>query len=92
MVKSDNGQNDPGLPQDFDLAALSVNAYGPLSTEVPHQLKVGGYYVLSDQLRFGATARSMKLAMMTTIGSVMASLALVVRRWSQSGPRTSMPA
>ena len=57
LVKSDNGQNDPGLTQDFDLAALSVNADGPLPTEVPHQLKVGGFYVLNDQIRFGATAR-----------------------------------
>jgi len=57
LVKSDNGQNDPGLTQDFDLAALVINSYGPLPTEVEHQLKVGGYYVLNDQLRFGATAR-----------------------------------
>jgi hypothetical protein len=56
MVKSDNGQNDPGLTQDFDLAALGVNAYGPLPTEVPHQLKVGGFYVLNDHFRMGATA------------------------------------
>lgn len=57
LVKSDNGQNDPGLTQDFDLAALAINAYGPLPTEVEHQLKVGGYYVINEQLRVGATAR-----------------------------------
>ncbi|MBU2677579.1 MAG: carboxypeptidase regulatory-like domain-containing protein, partial [Gammaproteobacteria bacterium] len=33
VVKSDNGQDDAGLTQDFDLVALSLNAKGPLPTE-----------------------------------------------------------
>jgi hypothetical protein len=57
MVKSDNAQADPGLTQDFDLAGLAINAYGPLPTEVEHQLKVSGFYVVNEQFRVGATAR-----------------------------------
>jgi hypothetical protein len=57
MVKSDIGQADPGLTQDFDLVGVMLNADGPLPIQAEHQLKVSGYYVLSDQLRFGANAR-----------------------------------
>jgi len=57
VVKSDNGQDDAGLTQDFDLVALSLNAKGPLPTEVEHYLKVGGYYIINDQLRVGGTMR-----------------------------------
>jgi outer membrane receptor protein involved in Fe transport len=57
LFKSDLGQDDPGLTEDFDLVALSLGADGPLPTEVEHQLKVAGYYVFNDQLRVGATAR-----------------------------------
>jgi hypothetical protein len=57
VVKSDNGQDDAGLTQDFDLVALSLNASGALPTEVAHYLKVGGYYIINDQLRVGGTLR-----------------------------------
>lgn len=58
VVKSDNGQDDAGLTQDFDLVALGLNAEGPLPTEVEHYLKVAGYYVINDQLRVGGTLRA----------------------------------
>lgn len=57
VVKSDNGQDDAGLTQDFDLVALSLNASGPLPTEVEHYFKASGYYVFNDQFRAGANVR-----------------------------------
>jgi len=56
LVKSDLGQADPGITEDFDLVALGLGADGPLPTEVQHQLKLGGFYVINEQLRVGATA------------------------------------
>jgi hypothetical protein len=53
MVKSDIGQADPGLTQDFDLAALQLNADGPLPTEANHRFKIWGSYIVNDWLQMG---------------------------------------
>jgi hypothetical protein len=57
MVKSDIGQDDAGLTQDFDLVGVMLNAYGPLPIQAKHQLKVSGYYVVNDQIRVGGNLR-----------------------------------
>lgn len=53
VVKSDNGQDDAGLTQDFDLVGLMIGADGPLPTENEHRLKMWGTYRLSDWARIG---------------------------------------
>lgn len=53
VVKSDNGQDDAGLTQDFDLVGVQLNAYGPLPTEATHRLKVWGSYIVNDWLSIG---------------------------------------
>jgi hypothetical protein len=53
LVKSDIGQADPGLTQDFDLVGVMLNADGPLPTENEHRLKVWGSWQPLDWLRLG---------------------------------------
>ena len=53
-VKSDNGQDDAGLTQDFDQPGLLDGAYGTLANTRSHQFKLFGTYEVRDGLRFGA--------------------------------------
>ncbi|MEG3768128.1 TonB-dependent receptor [Alteromonas sp. 14N.309.X.WAT.G.H12] len=53
LVKSDNGQDDAGLTQDFDFPELMDGAYGNLPNDRRHNLKVFGAYAISDQLLVG---------------------------------------
>lgn len=52
-VKSDNGQDDAGITQDFDFPGLMDGAYGPLPNERRHTLKLFGAYQLTDEWRIG---------------------------------------
>ncbi len=52
-VKSDNGQDDAGLTQDFDQPGLLDGAYGILPSERKHQFKVFGTVEVLPGLRFG---------------------------------------
>jgi hypothetical protein len=56
VVKSDIGQDDAGLTQDFDLVGLMLNADGPLPTENEHRFKVWGSYQPMDWFRIGGRA------------------------------------
>lgn len=53
-VKSDIGQDDAGISQDFDYPGLMQGAYGYLPNDRRHTLKAAGAYALNDELRFGA--------------------------------------
>jgi hypothetical protein len=53
-VKSDNGQDDAGLTQDFDIPELMDGAYGPLPNDRRHKFKLWGSYQYNDNLMFGA--------------------------------------
>lgn len=53
------GQSDVSVTQDWDLPELMVGANGNLPNNRKHQLRVFGYYQLSDELRFGATLQVM---------------------------------
>ncbi|MFS1522910.1 TonB-dependent receptor domain-containing protein [Microbulbifer sp. 2304DJ12-6] len=53
-VKSENGQDDAGLTQDFDQPGLTQGAFGPLPNDRRHRLKVRGAYAINDQLSIGA--------------------------------------
>ena len=54
-VKSDNGQDDAGITQDFDHPGLMEGAEGYLPNDRRHVLKFNGSYAVSDQFRVGAT-------------------------------------
>jgi outer membrane receptor protein involved in Fe transport len=53
-VKSDIGQTDTSITQDFDLAAYEVGAKGWLPNDHRHTFKVWGAYALLDNLTVGA--------------------------------------
>ncbi len=55
-VKSDNGQTDAGLTQDFDQPGLLDGASGRLANGREHQFKLYGSYGLTDNLRVGFNA------------------------------------
>lgn len=55
-VKSDIGQDDAGISQDFDHPGLMVGASGYLPNDRRHTFKVNGSYAVSDEWRFGASA------------------------------------
>ena len=54
-VKSDNGQDDAGITQDFDHPGLMEGAEGYLPNDRRHTVKFAGSYAATDELRFGAT-------------------------------------
>lgn len=53
-VKSDIGQGDTSVTQDFDYAELMENAYGYLPNDRRHALKVFGNYQFNDEWSVGA--------------------------------------
>ena len=54
-VKSDNGQDDAGITQNFDQPGLTDGAGGNLPNDRRHTVKVYGSYQLDNGLRFGAS-------------------------------------
>jgi hypothetical protein len=52
-VKSDNGQDDAGITQNFDQPGLTDFSYGNLPNDRRHTVKVFGTYQLENGLRFG---------------------------------------
>ena len=59
QVKSDVGQDDVGITQDFDQPALVDGSYGLLPNHRAHQFKVFGAYALTESLTIGANASVM---------------------------------
>jgi hypothetical protein len=53
-VKSDIGQSDTSVTQDFDYLALTTDTYGYLPNDRRHTLKLFGAYDVTDQWRVGA--------------------------------------
>jgi len=53
-VKSDVGQTDTSITQDFDQPGLTDGSYGLLPNHRAHQLKVFGTYAVTDYLAVGA--------------------------------------
>ena len=52
-VKSDNGQDDAGITQDFDQPGLTDGSYGYLPNHREHLIKLYGTKALTDQLTGG---------------------------------------
>jgi outer membrane receptor protein involved in Fe transport len=53
-VKSDNGQDDAGITQNFDQPGLTDGSKGNLPNDRRHTIKAFGTYQLDNGLRFGA--------------------------------------
>lgn len=56
-VKSDNGQNDTGLTQDFDEPGWMDGSKGRLPNDRTHNFKLFGSYAITDNLVAGANIR-----------------------------------
>ena len=56
-VKSDNGQDDAGITQDFDQPGLTDGSYGYLPNHRRHLLKVFGTKAINDKLTAGMAFR-----------------------------------
>ncbi|WP_175597122.1 TonB-dependent receptor [Peristeroidobacter soli] len=52
-VKSDIGQDDTNVTQDFDYKELAVDSYGYLPNDRRHAFKVFGSYALTDEVSVG---------------------------------------
>jgi outer membrane receptor protein involved in Fe transport len=54
-VKSDIGQDDAGISQDFDYPGLMEGAYGDLPNDRQHTIKMFGSYALNNEWRIGGS-------------------------------------
>lgn len=50
LVRSDNGQRDPGWTRSFDEPQIVEDGYGRLPNDRPHNFKLWGVYELSEDL------------------------------------------
>jgi hypothetical protein len=57
LVKSDIGQDDAGITQDFDIPQLMDGANGYLPNDRRHKLKLWGSYQVTDRLMIGGNFR-----------------------------------
>jgi hypothetical protein len=57
LVKSDNGQADPGLTSSFDSVGLMEGAYGNLPNDRRHQFKAFGAYAVTKEVTVGLNLR-----------------------------------
>lgn len=54
-VKSDIGQDDAGISQDFDYPGLMEGAYGDLPNDRRHTVKLFGSFAMTDEWRLGGS-------------------------------------
>lgn len=54
-VKSDIGQDDAGISQDFDYPGLMEGSYGDLPNDRRHTVKMFGSYAVNDEWRLGGS-------------------------------------
>jgi len=57
LVRTDNGQADPGWTTSYDYADLMDHSNGDLPNDRRHAFKLNGYYDITDSLVFGFNAR-----------------------------------
>ncbi len=57
LVRTDNGQADPGWTTSYDYKDLMDNGYGDLPNDHRHSIKVSGIYNITDNLSFGFASR-----------------------------------
>jgi hypothetical protein len=56
MLKSDIGQLDPSVTQDWDFPELMVGSNGPLPNDRRHVIKAYGYFQMTPEWMFGANS------------------------------------
>lgn len=54
LLKSDIGQADPSVTQDWDAPELMIGANGPLPNDRRHQIKAYGWYQMTPEFLVGA--------------------------------------
>ncbi len=54
MLKSDIGQTDPSVTQDWDFPELMIGSNGPLPNDRTHVLRARGYWQMTPEWLFGA--------------------------------------
>ncbi|TCV92437.1 carboxypeptidase family protein [Luteibacter rhizovicinus] len=54
LLKSDIGQLDPSVTQDWDFPELMIGSNGPLPSDRRHQLKAYGFWQMTPEWMFGA--------------------------------------
>jgi hypothetical protein len=59
MLKSDIGQTDPSVTQDWDFPELMVGSRGYLPNDRRHQIKAYGFWQMNPEWLFGANATIM---------------------------------
>lgn len=57
LVRSDNGQADPGWTTSYDYAELMDHSNGDLPNDRRHAFKLNGYYDITESFVFGFNAR-----------------------------------
>ncbi|WP_198353759.1 TonB-dependent receptor [Sphingomonas sp. MA1305] len=73
-VKSDIGQADTGLTQDFDQPGFTYGAYGYLPNHHRHNIKLYGSYAISDFFSVGANLQVVSPRKFGCIGVVPTSI------------------
>ncbi len=73
LYRNENGQLDPNITSEYDLAALLTNRWGPLPNDTPHQFKVFGSYgwdlIPRLQANVGASVRALSGQPINYLGS-----------------------
>ena len=54
--REEDGQIDPGITSEYDLASLTANRFGRLPGDRPHQVKLFGSYTFNLSQRFNVSA------------------------------------
>jgi hypothetical protein len=54
LLKSDIGQLDPSVTQDWDFPELMIGSNGPLPSDRTHQFKAYGFFQMTPEWMFGA--------------------------------------
>ncbi|MDO6428637.1 TonB-dependent receptor [Thalassotalea sp. 1_MG-2023] len=57
LVRTDNGQADPGWTTSYDYAELMDHSNGNLPNDRRHSFKLNGYYQINDELTLGFNTR-----------------------------------
>lgn len=73
-VKSDIGQTDVGLTQDFDQPGFTYGAYGYLPNDRRHNIKVYGSYKVADWLTLGANGQLLSPRSYGCLGVIPAAI------------------
>ena len=74
LLKSDIGQLDPSVTQDWDFPELMIGASGYLPNDRRHQLKAYGYWQMNPEWLFGANVAIASGRPKNCIGSAPAGL------------------